>query len=106
MLEDRLLEEGFRVTCIRSHLEGMHDKLSRAPGQIPMRYLSWISQMGMGEGVDAALTEVQISAGMTYLGEQVAEITEWMKPAVEVILVLHVRQVRAHPVMKLICGAW
>lgn len=106
MIENDLLEDGFRVTLIRSHLEEAYEMFSHSPGQIPMSYIQWILQMGMGEPVDEPLTEVQMSAGMTYLSKQVTEITEWMQPAVEMILTLHIRQVRAHPVTKLICGAW
>lgn len=105
MIEDDLLVDGFRVTLIRSHLEEAYEMFSHSPGQIPMSYLSWISQMGMREAVDEPLTEAQVSAGMTYLSEQVTEITEWMQPAVEVILALHIRQLRAHPVVKLVYGA-
>lgn len=106
MVEDDLLVDGFSVTLIRSHLEVAYEMFSHSPGQIPMSYIQWILQMGPDEHVDTPLTEAQVSAGMTYLSEQVTEITEWMQPAVEMILTLHVHQVRAHPVTKLICGAW
>lgn len=105
-MSDDILEDGLRVTLIRSHLQEMHEMFSRAPGQIPMSYLSWILQMGLGEPVDAELTDAQVSAGITYLSEQVTEINVWLRPVAIALLVVHVHQVRAHPVTKLICGAW
>lgn len=106
MLEDELLANEVKVILIRSHLEGIYEMFSRAPGEIPMSYLSWILQMGMGEPVDADLTEAQVSAGIAYLTEQVTEINTWLRPVAIALLISHVCQVRAHPVTKLICGAW